>query len=503
AHCDVLVVGGGPAGLAAALAAGRTGARVILVEQDNRLGGSLLSAPETQIEGAPSADWVREAEAELATLPEVKVLKRTTCFAYYDHNLLGLLEKVTDHYAPYDRPAELPRQRMWRVRAGHVILATGAIERPLVFRDNDRPGIMLASAASSYLNRWAVKPGSRAVVFTNNEGGYRAALDLKSRGVDLAAVIDLQLAAEGPLSRRARDEGIPIKTGYAVTGTSGHLRPERVFVAPLDGAGKRVFGGGEAIEADLLVSSGGWNPTVHLFCQSKGTLEWDDSLACFRPDASMQRNQAVVGAANGTFGLSSVLVEAHAAALAAADAAGFSTGGEASTAPTSVEERDFLPMREIYLVPSIKPLGQGGKHFVDQQHDVTAADLLLAMREGYRSIEHVKRYTTTGMATDQGKTSNVAAIGIVAEHLGKTVPEVGVTTFRPPYTAVTFGAFAGRDVDDFLDPERTTPMHAWHRAHGAAFEDVGQWKRAWYYPQAGEDMAAAVNREVKAARDSV
>ena len=503
AHCDVLVVGGGPAGLAAALAAGRTGARVILVEQDNRLGGSLLSAPETQIEGAPSADWVREAEAELATLPEVKVLKRTTCFAYYDHNLLGLLEKVTDHYAPYDRPAELPRQRMWRVRAGHVILATGAIERPLVFRDNDRPGIMLASAASSYLNRWAVKPGSRAVVFTNNEGGYRAALDLKSRGVDLAAVIDLQLAAEGPLSRRARDEGIPIKTGYAVTGTSGHLRLKKVFVAPLDGAGKRVFGGGEPIEADLLVSSGGWNPTVHLFCQSKGTLEWDDSLACFRPDASMQRNQAVVGAANGTFGLSSVLVEAHAAALAAADAAGFSTGGEASTAPTSVEERDFLPMREIYLVPSIKPLGQGGQHFVDQQHDVTAADLLLAMREGYRSIEHVKRYTTTGMATDQGKTSNVAAIGIVAEHLGKTVPEVGVTTFRPPYTAVTFGAFAGRDVDDFLDPERTTPMHAWHRAHGAAFEDVGQWKRAWYYPQAGEDMAAAVNREVKAARDSV
>ena len=503
AHCDVLVVGAGPAGLAAALAAGRTGARVILVEQDYQLGGSLLSKPETRIEGEASAAWIAAAEAELATMAEVRVLKRTTCFAYYDHNLLGLLEKVTDHYAPYERPDDLPRQRLWKVRAKQVVLATGAIERPLVFRDNDRPGIMLASAASSYLNRWAVKPGSRALVFTNNDGGYRAALDLKSQGVDLAAVIDLRLASEGPLSQRARDEGIPIRTGYAVTGTQGHLRLKKAFVAPLDAAGTRVFGGGEPVECDLLVSSGGWSPTVHLFCQSKGTLEWDERLACFRPGKSMQRHQTVVGAANGTFGLSDALAEAHEEALAASAAAGFQAQGSVADAPRTEAATDFLPMREIYLVPSSQPLGQGGKHFVDQQHDVTAADLLLAMREGYRSIEHVKRYTTTGMATDQGKTSNVAAIGIVAEHLGKTVPEVGVTTFRPPYTAVTFGAFAGRDVDDLLDPERTTPMHPWHKANGAAFEVVGQWQRAWYYPHAGEDMAAAVNREVKATRDSV
>ncbi|HLS69245.1 MAG TPA: sarcosine oxidase subunit alpha family protein, partial [Kiloniellales bacterium] len=503
AHCDLLVVGAGPAGLAAALAGGRSGARVVLVEQDTRLGGSLLSAMDTLIEGRPAAEWVAAAEAELAGMPEVRILKRTTCFAAYDHGLFGLLEKVTDHYAPYERPADLPRQRLWKLRAAQVVLASGAIERPLVFRDNDRPGIMLASAASSYVRRWAVKPGSRAVLFTNNDGGYRAALDLKSQGVDLAAVIDLRLAAEGPLSARARDEGIPIRTGYAVTGTRGHLRLKKAFVAPLDGEGKRVFGGGEPIECDLLVCSGGWSPTVHLFCQSKGNLEWDERLACFRPGNPMQRNQAVVGAANGTFGLAQALAEGHRAALAAAAATGFVAAGQASAVPATEAKEDFLPMREIYLVPSVQPLGQGGKHFVDQQHDVTAADLLLAMREGYRSIEHVKRYTTTGMATDQGKTSNVAAIGIVAEHLGRQVPDVGVTTFRPPYTAVTFGAFAGRDVDDLLDPERTTPMHAWHVAHGARFEDVGQWRRAWYYPREGEDMQAAVAREVKAARDSL
>ena len=503
AHCDLLVVGAGPAGLAAALAAGRSGARVLLVEQDSRLGGSLLSAPETLIEGASALEWIAAAEAELSAMPEVRILKRTTCFAYYDHGLLGLLEKVTDHYAPRERPAHLPRQRLWKVRARQVVLATGAIERPLVFRDNDRPGIMLASAASSYVKRWAVKPGTRALVFTNNEGGYRAALDLKSQGVDLAAVIDLRLAASGPLSERARDEGIPIRTGYAVTGTEGRLRLKKAFVAPLDAAGQRVFGGGEPIDCDLLVSSGGWNPTVHLFCQSKGSLEWDEQLACFRPGSSMQRNQAVVGAANGTFGLAQALAEAHEAALAAAAAAGFPSESGSSAPPSTSEEDDYLPLREIYLVPSNQPVGQGGKHFVDQQHDVTAADLLLALREGYRSIEHVKRYTTTGMATDQGKTSNVAAIGIVAEHLGKPLPEVGVTTFRPPYTPVTFGAFAGRDVDDLLDPERTTPMHAWHLAQGALFENVGQWKRAWYYPRPGEDMRQAVSREVKATRDSL
>jgi len=503
AHCDLLVVGAGPAGLAAALAAGRAGARVLLVEQDPRLGGSLMTAPETAVEGAPGLEWVAAAEAELASLPEVRVLTRTTCFAYYDHNFLGLIERITDHHAPYERPDHLPRQRLWKVRAKQVVLATGALERPLVFRDNDRPGILLSSAASAYVRRWAVKPGGRAVVFTNNDGGYRAALDLKNAGVDLAAVVDLRAAAEGPLSERARDEGVPIRAGAAVVGTAGHLRLRKAFVAPLDGDGKRVFGGGEPIDCDLLVSSGGWNPTVHLFCQSKGSLRWDESLACFRPKDSMQRDQAVVGAANATFALDAALAEAAKAGAEAAAAAGFEAAGRRKAAPKAEAVGGFLPLRELWLVPSTKPVGQGGKHFVDQQHDVGASDLLLALREGYRSIEHVKRYTTTGMATDQGKTSNVNAIGIVAEHLGKTVPEVGVTTFRPPYTAVTFGVFAGRDVDDLLDPLRTTPMHPWHVGHAAAFEDVGQWRRAWYYPREGEDLHAAVAREVEATRRSV
>jgi sarcosine oxidase subunit alpha len=499
AHCDVLVIGAGPAGLAAALGAARTGARVILAEQDFELGGALLGSAEETIDGAPALDWVAAAERELLDNDEVRLLRRTSAYAYFDHNFLGLMERVTDHLeAP---PEDLPRHRLWKVRARQVVLATGAIERPLVFADNDRPGIMLAGACQTYVNRYAVRPGARAVVFTNNDGAYGAALDLKAAGIEIAAVVDLRSEPEGPYTEAAEAAGIPVLAHHAIAGTTGGQRVKSVRVAPLSNEGDRVFGAGEAIDCDLVAVSGGWSPTVHLFCQSKGQLEWAEDLGCFVPGGSVQAERSA-GACNGAFGLAACLDQGTAAGLAAANACGFETAGQKTRAPAA-SDRGFLPGRWLWLVPSDKPVGQGGKHFVDHQNDVTAADLKLALREGYRSIEHVKRYTATGMGTDQGKTGNLNAIGVVAEELGRPLPEVGVTTYRPPYTPVTFGIFAGRDVDGLLDPVRKTPIHGWHERAGAAFEDVGQWRRPWYYPRDGESLHQAVRREVKAVRQAV
>ncbi|MFQ6017869.1 MAG: sarcosine oxidase subunit alpha family protein [Kiloniellaceae bacterium] len=499
AHCDVLVVGAGPAGLAAALAAAASGARVILAEQDAELGGALLGLSGETIGGQPALDWVKTARKALEAQDEVRVLTRSTAYGYFDHNFIALLERVTDHLA--EKPEHLPRQRLWKLRAGQVVLATGAIERPLVFRDNDRPGIMLAGACRTYLNRYAVKPGTKAVLFTNNDGAYGAALDMAAAGIEIAAIVDLRVSPEGPASEKAEAAGLPILSGHAITGTQGDKRVRRIHVARLGDAGDRVLGDGHSVDCDLLAVSGGWSPAVHLFSQSGGKVVFDHDLGCFVPGESVQAERSA-GACNGAFGLASCLAQGFAAGEQAAREAGFKDKRRRRKAPKA-DDHGFLPARWIWVVPSDRPPGQGRKHFVDAQNDVTAADLKLAVREGYRSIEHVKRYTTTGMGTDQGKTGNVNAIGILAETLGRRIPEVGVTTFRPPFTPVTFGAFAGRDVDDLLDPIRKTPIHAWHERAGAAFEDVGQWKRPWYYPKPGETMHEAVNREVQAVRDSL
>ncbi len=496
AHCDVLVVGAGPAGIAAALAAGATGARVMLADEQAEMGGSLLVESES-IDGKPAADWLAESLAALALMPEVRLLPRTTAFGYYDHNYLALMERVSDHLPV--PPPQLPRQRLWRVRAKQVVLATGAIERPLVFADNDRPGIMMASAALAYVRRYGVLPGRRAVLLTSNDDAYRAGLELAEAGATVAAIVDLRADPGVAAVERARQRGIEVLTGHAIIGTTGKLRIDSATAAPLANGG--VGGGARTLSCDLLLNAGGWTPTVHLFSQSRGKLAWDETIGAFVPGTSVQAERSA-GACRGSFTLAQCLAEGHAAGLAAAADAGF-PGGSPPAPRAEAQEGARTPGRAVWIVPSALPIGHKAKHFVDFQNDVTAADVRLAHREGYRSVEHLKRYTTMGMGTDQGKTSNINALGILADAQGRPVPEVGHTTFRPPYTPVTIGGFAGEDRGDLLDPIRRTPMHSWHESLGAPFENVGQWRRAWYYPKPGETMHEAVAREAKAVRTAV
>ena len=494
AHCDVLVVGAGPAGLAAALAAASTGARVILCDEQSEFGGSLLHATAATIDGRSASDWIAQTITELRANERVTLMLRTTAFGYYAENFLGLAERVTDHLA--DPDPRLPRERLWQVRAKEVVIAAGAIERPLVFPENDRPGIMLADAARVYANRFGVKPGTRAVVMTADDSAYSAAVDLHQAGVAIAAICDLRPAPSGAEVAAAIDARIPVWPSTSIGGTHGRLRVKAAEIGAVEKSGR--VRGREKLDCDLLLMSGGWTPSVHLFSQSRGRLRFDEALAAYLPDVSVQRERSA-GSCRGTYDLAHCLEE------------GYATGESAARGPAS---------GRAFWVTGAAPPGGGFigalphnrspnsvKAFVDFQNDVTAKDLRLAVREGFRSIEHVKRYTTNGMATDQGKTSNMNALAIVAAALGKPIPEVGLTTFRNPYTPVTFGALAGTSRGDLFDPVRMTPIHDWAATHGAVFEDVGLWKRARYFPKAGpiapEDMHAAVARECLAVRTSV
>jgi sarcosine oxidase, subunit alpha len=497
AHCDVLIAGGGPAGLAAALAAGRSGARVILADEQAEFGGSLLGDDDVTIGGTPAVDWVAEVVAELESMPEVTLLRRATVNGYYDHNYLTIAERVTDHLG-VGLPT-VPRQRLWKVRAGRVVLATGAIERPLVFRDNDRPGVMLSTAVRGYAVRYGVLAGRRPLIVTGNDDGYRTAFALADRQARVAGIVDLRTDPIGPLVAEAKNRGIEVLAGHSVTATHGGRRIEAAEIAPMTADGSGLAGSTRTLECDVIAMAGGFNPTVHLFSQSRGKLRWDGERAAFLPGTSHEAEVSVGGCA-GTSSVTQAIKDGIKAGLDQVRALGHTARQPAAPA---VEEHGQGETRPLWLLPSTQPVGRKGKHFVDFQNDVTAADLMLATREGYRSIEHVKRYTTTGMGTDQGKTSNVNALAIVGQSLGVDVPAVGTTTFRAPYTPTTIGAYGGRDVGHLFAPTRTTAMDPWHRANGAKFEHVGDWMRAWYYPKAGETFRQAVDREVTVARNGV
>jgi sarcosine oxidase subunit alpha len=448
AHCEVLVVGAGPAGIAAALAAAADGGRVILIDEQDEIGGGALADP-------AQAPWLDEARAQLVAFTNLRVLPRTTAFGYYHQNFLGAVERLTDHLAPGE--ATGAREKLWRIRAGRVVLAQGAIERPLVFDGNDTPGVMLASGARTLATRFGVAVGRAVVVMAAHDSGWQDALALRSAGVAMTLILDARAEVDPALTAAADAAGIAYRLGQVITGVAGRKAVSAVEIMPVAG------GASQRIAADAVLMAGGWTPSVHLWSQATGTLRWDEGWGAYLPDTASE-HVSCVGACGGAW--------------------------------------DFGGGATLGALPSSKPPAKQ-KAFVDFQNDVTAKDIQLAVREGFRSIEHIKRYTTNGMATDQGKTSNLNGLQVASASLSRPVTEIGLTTFRPPYTPQTFGALLGHHKGALFQPLRQTPIDGWAAAHGAVFENVAQWRRARYFPRAGEDMHAAVARECLAVRSNV
>ncbi|MBY6045363.1 sarcosine oxidase subunit alpha family protein [Phaeobacter italicus] len=476
-HCDLLVVGAGPAGLAAALSAGRAGARVILADEDFLLGGRLLSEAQPLADIA-GADWAGQVQAELAAMGNVRILPRTTVFGAYDHGIYGAVERNADHVAAPD--AGKPRQTLWRIYSKRAIIATGAIERPIAFENNDRPGIMLAGAVRSFANRWAATPASSVVIFANNDDAHQTARDLQAKGVDVPAVVDVRPdAPEIP--------GIELLAGAQIVETAGRLGLRSVTVRMANGQTR-------IIPCGALAMSGGWNPNLGLTCHQRGRPVWDGDLHAFVPGQDLPVGQHVAGAAMGA-------MSTDAALRSGAEQAGEALADLGFTVPAPE-----LPKAEDAPV-SLTPFWhvQGAKRaWLDFQNDVTVKDVKLAHQENFTAVEHLKRYTTLGMATDQGKTSNVGALAVMAELTGKSIPQTGTTIFRPPYTPVAMGALAGRAVGKDFHPTRLTPSHAWAEEQGAVFVEVGNWLRAQWFPKPGEThWRQSVDREVQQTRRSV
>ena len=497
AFCDVLIVGGGPAGLMAACTAASAGARVILCEEMASPGGSLI-ASSALVEGIPGHDWCGQKLAKLAAFANLRLMPRTTVYGYFDSNTLGALERVGDQRPiPDDAPAHAfaPKQRHWTIRAKRVILATGALERPIVFANNDLPGIMLADAARRYALQYGVAIGRRVAVFANNNTGYRAALDMRRAGVEVTTMIDSRSAVPAALVADVAEQGIRVLQGSAVRRAIGGKTLSAIEVGPLEG------GVSERIEIDALALSGGFSPVVHLASQAGTAPRWREDIAAFVPGDATQPWVAA-GACTGEASLEACLAQGSEAASTVLSALGFS----AAPPPTPrIEERerlfDWNHVEALWEVPL--PAGRAAKKFVDLQHDVTTEDVRLAYREGFRSVEHLKRYTTLGMATDQGKTSSVNGLAIMAAARGLPIAEVGATRFRPPYSPVPIGALAGREVGAHHKPVRETPMHDWHVAHGGAMVATGPWLRPRAYLRSGETVGTAYVREAAAVRKGV
>ena len=491
-YCDVLIAGSGPSGLASALAAAKNGARVILAEDKSRFGGSLL-VDEVTIGNKKGKEWADEAISQLKSMPNVIVKNRSQVFGYYDHNMMVMFEKTRDHI---ENPNKFtPRQKLWYIRAKEIVISTGSLERPLIFGNNDRPGILLSSAAKEYLKVYGVLVGRKPIIFTNNDSAYDTAIEFKKNGIN-PLVVDTRTNSDSSVISEAKNLNIDIKFSHGIANTKGHLKVNSATIGKFN-SDKSSYENLEEVSCDCICVSGNWTPTVHLSSQSGNKLEFNETIDAFIPSQSRQK-ESTIGSANGSFTLKQALED------------GFNKGFELSnkitnknsksTAPTS-NERSYGEHDKFWCMPL--PKNKHYKRFVDFQNDVAVSDIELAVREGFRSIEHVKRYTTLGMATDQGKTSNLNGLQLVSNIEGKIVPEVGHTTFRPPYTAVTIGTIVGREVGKHYRPTRKSPMHEWHEKNNAVFVDAGLWLRPRYYKQDNESLEEAAKREANNVRKNV
>jgi len=491
-YCDILVIGSGPSGLASALSAAKNGARVILAEDKTRFGGSLLT-DEVTIGNKKGKDWAGETIEELKSMSNVIVKKRSQVFGYYDHNMMVMFERIKDHI---ESPSKYtPRQRLWYIRAKEVIASTGSIERPLVFGNNDRPGIMLASAAKEYLKVYGVLVGKKPIIFTNNDSAYDLAIEFKKNGIS-PIVIDVRDKSNSSGAKEAKSLNIDIRFSHAIANAKGYRRVKSATVGKLNEK-KSNYEKLEEISCDCICVSGNWTPTVHLSSQSGNKLKFNEKINAFVPNQPRQ-NESTVGSANGSFTLKKSLEE------------GFNKGFEISNKITKKNIKTSIPasnersndeQNKFWCMPL--PKNKHYKRCVDFQNDVYVSDIELAIREGFRSIEHVKRYTTLGMATDQGKTSNLNGLQLVSNIEKKIIPEVGHTTFRPPYTPVTIGAIVGREVGKHYRATRKSPMHLWHEKNNAVFVDAGLWLRPRYYKQGNETLQQAAIREATNVRNNV
>jgi sarcosine oxidase subunit alpha len=486
--CDVLVVGGGPAGLAAALAAGRSGARVILADENAEFGGAVVLETAT-IDGSDPAGWVRSVTTELTELENVRLLRRTAVYGYYDGNVLAGTERLPAG------DAAATRERHWRFQARQVVLATGAMERPIVFAGNDTPGVMLLGAALAYVRHYGVAAGRAVAVFANNDAAWHQAAALAEAGITIKAIIDPRDAAPEDAATTLRAAGAAFYTGHVVTAAEGGKTVSSIVVAQYDLAGGTVTGGSTAIPCDALFVSGGWTPNVNLASQAGGPPVFDSGTGAFIPGAPREAWTAA-GAMTGKLALEDALSSGSKAGVKAVNALGFKGLPTTFTVENPIQEKNFHPLYEV-------PSDGRGKAFVDMQHDVKASDVRLARREGFSAPEHLKRYTTLGMATDQGRTSNINALAIMAAEEGRPIAEVGTTRFRPPYCPVTFGAIVGRATGKHFQPLRRTPMHDWHEKAGADMINVGAWQRPRVYRRPGESVEEAYVREARAVRNSV